>query len=247
MKQILSVVFVTMIGAIAAVAVAAGSDAFVDRFQRLDLGRWFVSDGWSNGNTWLNDWRKSQISVGPSGLTVTLDKNPASKNGYSSGEIQTREKFRYGYFEARMRAAPGSGMDTGIFTYIVPTGGRPSNEIDVEILGNNTRKAHLTYHTGKDQRGAAVDLPFDAAAGSHVFGFDWQPQYIRWYADGKLVHEETGAQLALPSAPQQLFFDLWNSNSSGSWMGLFTWPGHPITAQLSCVAVAPHYTGAPIC
>jgi beta-glucanase (GH16 family) len=192
---------------LAAAAAAAPNNAFIDRFERLDNARWTVSDGWSNGSAWLNDWRRTQVAAGPSGLTVTLDVNPASKGGYSSGEIRSHDDYRYGYFEARMKAARGSGVDTGFFTYTGPSRGQPWNEVDVEILGKDPR----------------------------------------WYVDGKLVHEETGAQLPLPNESQQVFFDMWNSNSIPDWMGRFTWPGHAITAQLQCVATSPHFTGLPLC
>jgi endo-1,3-1,4-beta-glycanase ExoK len=225
---------------------AAPGGGFVDHFAQLDSARWQASDGWSNGGVFLNDWRRSQLRTGGGGLTVTLDQNPASKNGYSSGEIQSRQVYRYGYFEARMTAAAGSGVVTGFFTYTGPPRGKPWNEVDVEILGRNTRSVQLTYHNGNDQHGLSVDLPFDAAARSHIFGFDWQPGYIRWYVDGKIVHEETGEHLPIPGEAQQIFFDVWNSNSLASWMGRFTWPGQPITAQLQCVATSPRFTG-PLC
>jgi endo-1,3-1,4-beta-glycanase ExoK len=243
MKRIL---FAAAVAVAASVASAANVPP-IERFARLDSARWIVSDGWSNGDWQVNDWRRSQISTGSSGMIVALDKNPAAKNGYSSGEIQSRNTYQYGYFETRMRAAPGSGMVSGFFTYIGPPQGHPWNEVDVEILGKNTRAVSFTYHTGKDQHATVVDLPFDSAAESHAYGFDWQPQYIRWYVDGKLVHEDSGSALPLPTEPQKIFFDMWGSNSTPDWTGKFAWPGHPITARVSCIAMAQHFTGSILC
>ena len=32
------------------------------------------------------------------------------------------------------------------------------------------------------------DLGFDASQGFHTYGFDWQPDKITWYVDGKAVY-----------------------------------------------------------
>ncbi len=236
-------------GALSAAMIAScGGDAFQDRFDRLDPTQWTASDGWSNGAWFLNDWRKSQLRTGPAGMTVIVDRNPASKGGYSSGEIQSRKLFKYGYYEVRMTAASGSGLDTSFFTYTGPVHGQPWNEVDVEILGKDTRSVQFTYHTGDQQKATTVRLPFDSASESHTYGFDWQPAYIRWYVDGKLAHAESGtAALPLPSKPQQLLFSVANSNASPGWMGSFVWPGHPITAQVRCIARADHFAGAQLC
>jgi endo-1,3-1,4-beta-glycanase ExoK len=224
----------------------AASD-FRDKFEHLDSTFWSASDGWSDGPWFLNDWRKSQLRTGSAGLTVTLDRNPASKGGYSSGAIQSRRTFRYGYFEARMTAAPGSGVDTGFFTYTGPTQGQPWNEVDVEILGKDTRAVQFTYHTGNRQKATTVKLPFDSAMGSHTYAFDWEPEHITWYVDGKSVHTENGDSLPLPNEPQKIIFNVASSNASPEWLGRFTWPGRPILAQLRCIARAEHFNGAQLC
>ena len=231
----------------ATAATAADAPPFIDKFPTApDPSRWLVSDGWSNGDWQVNDWRRSQIIANGSGLVISLDKNPASKNGYSSGEFQSRSAYRYGYFEVRMRAAAGPGIVTGFFTYIGPPQGQPWNVVDVEILGKDTHVVSLTYHVGNQQHATLVKAPFDLAEADHVYGFDWQPQFIRWYIDGHLVHEDTGDKLPLPTEPQKVFFDLWGANIP-EWTGKFVWPGRPIRTQVRCIAVAPRFTGAVLC
>lgn len=230
---------------VSAAAAASPPDTFTDQFHSIDSRRWNVSDGWSNGAWYLNDWRRSQFRpLSGGGLRVTIDKNPASKNGYSSGEIQSRNLYLYGYYEARMTAAAGSGIVTGFFTYIGAPFGRPWNEIDVEILGKDTHAVEFTYHVGQKRQTTVVRLPLNSALTSHTFGFDWQADHISWYIDGKLAHTERGdAPTDLPIEPEHIIFDVWNSNVDPAWMGLFSWPGHPITAQLTCVSHTARYEG----
>ncbi len=186
---------------------------------------------------WLNDWRKSQLRFGPSGLTVTLDRNPASARGYSSGEIQSRASYQYGYYATRLIAARGTGVITGFFTYTGPSRGKIWNEVDIEFLGKDTRAVQVTYHVGNQQKATRIPLPFDAAAESHTYSFDWQSGLIKWYVDDKEVHSEsTASGRPLPTEPQQIMFDLWNTNSMPAWAGPYNWPGHPVTAQVRCIA-----------
>jgi endo-1,3-1,4-beta-glycanase ExoK len=229
-------------------AADAATPTWVDHFTSLSASRWYVSNGWSDGSWMLNNWERSQVSTGVNGLGIALNQNPAgAAYPYSSGEIQNLTAYRYGYFEARIQAPSGGGLDTGFFTYVGATAITPWNEIDVEILGKNTHAVQLTYHNGNSQVPVTVNLPFDASTAPHLYGFDWEPGYIRWYVDGKLVLQQTGANLPLPTVPQNLIINTWASNSFAPWLGLFTWPNHPITTRVTCVAVEPQFTAQPLC
>jgi endo-1,3-1,4-beta-glycanase ExoK len=93
-----------------------------------------------------------------------------------------------------MKAPRGTGLVTGLFSCAGQEGGPRPNEIDIEVLGRNTRVAELTIHENGKATSKKVTLPFDAADGSHVYGFDWQPGHVRWSIDGQLVHAETGVR-----------------------------------------------------
>jgi endo-1,3-1,4-beta-glycanase ExoK len=236
------------LGAISAALVAqCPTDSFRDPLQHVDPSIWIIADGWSNGSSFLSDWRRGQVRTDASGMTVVLDHNPIAVRGYSSGQIQSRQSYQFGYFEAEMTAAVGSGVDTGFYTYTGPSQHTAWNEVDVEILGRNTRAVQFTYHVGNQQRATTIPLPFDSAVESHSYGFDWQPRYINWYIDGKLAHTETGATLPLPDISQQVMFDVWNSDALSGWMGHFVWPGHPITAHVRCIARSDHFSGKRLC
>ncbi|NJS15444.1 MAG: family 16 glycosylhydrolase [Sphingopyxis sp.] len=164
---------------------------FVDDLSSLDQAIWSVSDGWSNGAYMVNDWRKAQTRFGK-GLVLALEDRPGGISRYASGEVQSRDTFGHGYYEATMQAASGSGIISGFFTYTGPPFGKPWNEIDVEILGKNTRDATLSYYYNGKSLSHVVALDFDAASGLHHYAFDWQPDYIRWYIDGRLVLRSSG-------------------------------------------------------
>lgn len=224
-------------------------DPFIERFGDSSLSEhWFISDGWDNGRHMDNDWRKSQLSLDQTGLTLTLEKAPdGHPKPMVSAEVRTLPFYRYGYFEARMKVPKGSGLVTGMFTYAHIDGDVRSNEIDIEILGKDTRTLEATIHQNGKSSLKRVRLPFDSADGFHSLGFDWQPEAVRWYADGQLIFEETGPAVAGLVRPQQLIFDLWGSSELREWVGPFDQSKGPWKLEIACVAYEPAYPGRAIC
>jgi endo-1,3-1,4-beta-glycanase ExoK len=229
-------------------AAALDGVTFIERFRTLDSNRWVFSDGWDNGAWMENDWQAEQLSITPEGLAITLGMNgPGSRKLFSSGELQSRESFQYGYFEARMRVPRGEGLVTGLFTYTRPEGRSSWEEIDIEILGRNTRVMEVTYHIHGRSRQVGVDLGFDAADDFHIYAFEWTPDALRWYVDNRLVHEVTGARVQDMRRSQRFYLQLWNSAQLYQWVGLINPEEAPWVLTVSCVAQARAYRGAPLC
>lgn len=221
--------------------------AFVDTFAVVDQTRWRVSDGWSNGEWTANDWRARQITRTATGIDFTLQRQSGAEKRFTSGELQSDAGYRYGYYEVRWQVPRGSGLVSGFFTYTRPGDESTWDEIDIEILGRNTRAVQFTYWRRGQQHITTVPLPFDAAAGQHSYGFDWQPNYIRWYADGRLIHQETGQNGPLPQASQRIYLHLWNSEQLTDWLGpIMPWENN-WRLSVSCVAQAASYAGRPLC
>ncbi|GAB4363736.1 MAG: beta-glucanase [Kiloniellaceae bacterium] len=236
--------------ALIAAARAAEAPAFVDRLSLYDKALWLKSHGWANG--WeKNDtgWLADHAAVTDGRLVLRLSDAGAAGRPYASGEYQTRGFFGYGRFEARLKAAAAPGIVTGFFTYTGPSfGGDPHHEIDFEFLGKAPRQVQLNYFTdGVGGRETNIDLGFDASEDFHLYAFEWRPDAIRWYVDGRLVHEERGARGPLPSVPGKIFLHLWAGKDLDNWLGRFRYPGHPLTAEVDCVAFRPLDSAAPGC
>jgi endo-1,3-1,4-beta-glycanase ExoK len=223
-------------------------ETFTELFETLDESRWYIADRGPNGDWSSNDFRRTQTYITSEGVNVSLAGTATGHAPfYTSGEISTLQKFRYGYFEARMRVPRGSGLDTGLFTYVREGGPATWNEIDIEILGKNTRQAELTLHVGKRVATRIVKLGFDAADGFHTYAFDWKPDSVTWYVDGRNVYEERGPVALGMNRPQNFFFDLWGSETLPQWIGKLDRKGGPYTATVSCFAYAKSYKGRAIC
>lgn len=247
LTRVAAALFMLLVGCGVAQAQPQAPAAFVERFETIDPEKWIVADGWTNGEWTANDWRRSQVGLTSNGLMITLARSRGGEKRFSSGELQSQNIFRYGYFEIRMRPPRGSGLTTGFFTYSRPGAPNTWSEIDIEVIGRDTRHVQLSYFQRGEDTVTVLPLGFDAAAAEHNYAFEWTAQAIRWYVDGRLIHEETGARRPIPQAAQRLYLHLWNTEMLTDWLGpILPWEG-PWRLHVSCIAYAPQYEGRQLC
>jgi endo-1,3-1,4-beta-glycanase ExoK len=220
---------------------------FVERFRHLDQELWMVADGWSNGDYHASYFDAYQVRTGRDGLTLTLEPVQNRMKAYATGEIRTVGRYDRGYFEIDMKVPRGSGMVSGFFTYTGAAFGDPHDEIDIEILGRDTTSISLTIFKDGESQGVVLPLGFDAADDFHLYAFEWTDDYVRWYVDGELVHEETGQGVPVPVEPQVYYLHLWNSDTLTDWLGPLDASATPQTLHARCMAQAPAYEGRPLC
>ncbi len=170
-----------------------------------DASKWEYSTG---GNGWGNaelqfytDTRDNSIvKNGNLVITAKLDNGK-----WTSARLKTQYKgdWLYGYFEIRARLPEGVGTWPAV--WMLPThssyGQWPrSGEIDiVEHVGFDQDVIHATAHTKAfNHRLGTQPNRHDVVPGVskkyHVYGLEWNPQYLQWYVDGKPFHrfENTG-------------------------------------------------------
>lgn len=233
-----------------AAAAAAAESGFVDNLESHDRKLWRKSDGWANGWAKIDTgWVGRNISIAGGRMAITLTDAGASGRRFASGEYQSRGFFGYGRFEARLKSVAAPGFVTGFFTYTGPTfDGDPHDEIDFEFLGKAPTQVQLNYFTdGEGHHETTVDLGFDASQEFHTYAFEWRPDAVRWLVDGRQVHEETGARGPLPSHPGKIYLHVWAGKNLESWLGRVSYPGHPLVAEVECVAFVPLDSSDPGC
>ena len=201
----------------------AGS--FVEDFDSLDADRWYVSDGWSNGDHQNCTWSKDQVSVDGGKLELGFVKQKAGERDYECGEIQTKARYGYGTYEIRMKAGTGSGLNSAFFSYIGDADKQPHDEIDFEVLGKNPEEVQLNqYISGKGGNEKLVPVSGGAEKGYNDYAFTWEKDRIRYFVNGKLVHEVTDKS-KIPTHEQKIFMSLWGTDTLASWMGAFSYNG----------------------
>ncbi|WP_299614971.1 glycoside hydrolase family 16 protein [Pelagibius sp.] len=210
--------------------------SFVEEFDRLNEKRWYISDGWANGTYQNCLWSADQVSVGEGTLRLSFAERPSGERRYACAEVQSRQRFGHGVYEARMKAVAGSGFNTAFFTYIGPVHKQPWHEIDFEILGKDTSRVQLNHFVdGKGRNETLATLPGDAEAAFHDYAFVWEKNRLRFFVNGQLVHTVTDPQ-KLPARPMKILFSLWASETMPQWLGGFSDPGKPVSAVVARVS-----------
>ncbi|MBR6394573.1 MAG: glycoside hydrolase family 16 protein [Ruminococcus sp.] len=183
-------------------------------FRNGQPSTFMASDGWSNESVFDCFWHKENTSYKDGVLNLTIDqkrsdsKYPQSANfPYSAAEYRTTSFYHYGYYETSMQAIKNDGVVSSFFTYTGPSDNNPWDEIDIEVLGKDTTKVQLNYYTnGVGNHEFMYDLGFDASEAFHTYGFDWQPDHITWYVDGKAVYTATQN---IPSTAGKIMMNVW--------------------------------------
>ena len=124
-------------------------------------------------------------------------------------EVRTKSRYGYGVYEARLKTDAGSGLNAAFFTYVGPPEKVPHDEIDFEVLTQNTSKVDVnTYVGGKPQNGTSLDLKTQTNAGFNDYAFVWEKDRLRWYVNGELLHTATGDEFEFAKPSTSDFLQL---------------------------------------
>ncbi|MEO9129876.1 MAG: family 16 glycosylhydrolase [Sphingomonas sp.] len=226
-----------MILALAAAASVAIAPQWVEAFQKLDPARWEVQlySFPANGC----EMRADQVHVANGALSLSVTPlgkaRQASGQGAKicmAGEVGSRHFFQYGLFQVRMALPAVRG---GVSAFFLMNQWQPEKwehrEIDFEFIGNRPDEVQLTNHDfqqgGTVWKSAAtqVKLGFDFSAAPHDYAILWSPASVRWYVDGRLLHEETQY---VPHEPLQIRANIYLG--AADQPGVAAWLG-PIDAR----------------
>jgi beta-glucanase (GH16 family) len=161
---------------------------------------------------------------------------------YTSGRVDTSGKFApvYGRFEIRARLPGGKGLwpahwlypqnrdwqmerlmaqaVTNGFESLIPEQRPWYTEIDImEFLGHTNvvyGTLHYTTFEGLKKSSSGNWKPdADVRKGFHLYVLEWQPDIMRWFVDGHLIHSTSNG---IPHTPHYLIL---NTAVGGRWPG----------------------------
>jgi endo-1,3-1,4-beta-glycanase ExoK len=226
---------------------AEDSASFFEAFDRFNPGRWYIGDGWANGPHQNCTWSKKNFRVSDGALELILSKNgegdpppenPAEAREYSCAELQTHKTYGYGTYEFRASAAAGPGLVSAFFTYTGSQSQNPHDEIDFEFLGKDMQAVQLNYFAAaQGEHEFMAPLSFDASQTMANYAFEWLPDSIRWFINGKLVHEaKAEPDKPFPKTPGKIYLSLWATDTLEAWLQKFVYPGKPLVARFEWLA-----------
>lgn len=200
----------------------------------LDRQRWHVNNAIGNESLGRKPalFTPNNASVNNGNLNIVFRKETLPQKyvqlgfkDYTSAMVRTIEKGFYGYYEAR--AKPMNSAGSSAF-WLAWTGMEDNaTEIDIFEIGGKTKNAALdrsynmnahVWATPQSKEhladGSTWVSPWRLADDFHVYGFDWQPDTLRWYVDGVLVRESKNTHFYFP---MEVIFD---SEAMWKWFGV---------------------------
>ncbi len=174
-------------------------------------------------------------------------KEDKTEYNYYGAEIYSKETFKYGRFEAKMKMAYAPGCISSMFLYYNDSyvgGGKPWNELDIEVIGKDQLGFQSNIITGNSSRKVTSEqkhsLSYPVNEDYHVYVMEWTPDYVAWLVDGKEVRRtevgDSKDQIASLVENQSLRFNLWASSST-SWVGTLNSKDIPVTQYIDYVKV----------
>lgn len=186
---------------------------FSDEFNNgsLDTTKWMALDqdkGFKDGIH--RYFRKYNISENNGCLEVKYQYEGDSI--YTSGKVTTNTLFSemYGFFECRMRSVVTNGHQMA-FWMMPETGNGMSGKVldktandgaEIDIVETCRRSDKYScglhwdgYSKGHKSNGKVVKAPNLHANGMNVYGFEWNPKFLKFYYNGKVVRTMTDSIL----------------------------------------------------
>ena len=157
---------------------------------------------------------------------------------YKGAEYRTKSTFTYGRFEVRYKAASGAGQTSTFFTYheLGAEGVSAWNEIDIEILGRYRNDVQFNPITpGQVNHVYHYWVGFDPTEDYHVYAFEWTPDYVAWFIDGKEVHRQTGEHIEALDRSQKIMMNIWPP-AYQNWVGIMEAANLPFFAYYDYVS-----------
>lgn len=195
--------------------------SFVHHFGPVDDEALWLKSDFYYPNSDHPAWKADYVHFRKDRVDLELRRKRTAYKSIAGAEYQRRGFYHFGRYEVVMRAAPGSGTVSAMFTHTHEQFGDPHDEIDIEFLGKDLSKLHANYFTDGKQHGSIyIPLGFDASKEAHLYAFEWDPDEIRWYVDGRLAHRALPSDHPIPQSPGRLMVHLWSGGPDQvNWHG----------------------------
>lgn len=216
----------TITPANAATRVLVWSDEFnAPDFSPANGSKWRVTDRASTVNNELQYYTPSDVFHWGGNLVLKSERRSLGGRSYTSGRVDTKDRFTFTYGEVEIRAwvinaSNTPGTATGVWPALwllnapceaaVPcSAGNWPPEIDIgEWKGEAPTKIYMTHHYGVYPNNGYAGTTFTGPnfnTGFHDFKLVWDPNQIVWYVDGVQRYRRT---TDIPHVPMQLILNV---------------------------------------
>ncbi|MEH1014318.1 glycoside hydrolase family 16 protein [Micromonospora sp. CPCC 206060] len=140
--------------------------------------------------------RPENVTVSGGYLNINHRKESYAGKSYTAGGVVSKQRFRYGYYESRLRVADGAGWH-GAFWLMAGDGSTTysaDQRTEIDIFENDSVNPTFTHQNVHLWAGSGVKAApskngwygpacFDVRQW-HTYGVDWSETAVRFYVDG---------------------------------------------------------------
>lgn len=136
----------------------------------------------------------------------------------------------YGKISATMTTSQGAGVVTAFILM-----SDVKDEIDFEFVGVDLQHAQSNYYFQgiTDYENGGNLTASNTQSDIHTYTIDWQPDYISWSIDGKVMrtknrndtYNSTTQQYHFPQTPARIQLSLWPAGLASNGQGTIEWSG----------------------
>ena len=201
---------------------------FSDEFEgdRIDTDKW----GFRRDSKMLSTQQPENVSVSDGNLVIALRKESVRGKDFTGGGVIIRQRFVYGYYEARFKTPPAEGWHTAFWSmrhnFADEPPGLPAL-LELDFCEQDGGDPHFfsfgiinqsRYHQKKNRqswnagRWVVEDAP-DTSANFHVWSCEFTPETIRFYFDGRLTKELSSS--GFPHDEMNIWFSVIASKLKG--------------------------------
>ncbi|MFG0285189.1 MAG: family 16 glycosylhydrolase [Phycisphaerales bacterium JB039] len=183
----------------------------------LDPLKWRAEDAALEKNNEQQYYLPDEVELRDGLLILHSRERQRGRRPYTSGMVETRDRFAraFGRFEVRARLPSGQGVWPA--HWMLPASGLWPPEIDImEMLGHEPHRIHMSNHWGDWPHHAWNTGHFDGPRFDedfHTFAVEWRPGVLEWYIDGELRFR---SEQGVPAEP---FYLILNTAVGGNWPG----------------------------
>ncbi|XP_055353159.1 uncharacterized protein LOC129599053 [Paramacrobiotus metropolitanus] len=186
----------------------------------LDLTHWNSANTKSNVNGERQYYRSDNVQVSSGTLRLISRREAYGGCNFTSGLVDTRDKFSflYGEIEWRARVAADGGIQPQLWLQNpqchdgVPCNGYGppsfSPRMDGDLKPSHSPRAVVNIHNlSRTVREKMADPKQDLSNDFHMYKIVWSPNALQWLVDGKQVHSVLG-QDKVPAVAQQVVMNV---------------------------------------
>jgi beta-glucanase (GH16 family) len=157
----------------------------------------WTAENASPGHISSSRWREN-LSVKSGKLIIKNRKESRGGKQWTSGSMASKRKFKYGYYECRMRISNQSGVNNSFWFYCINPTSANGHRFEIDVIEGHYPNIDLSNihdngtktNSYSKQNSKPYYVSPNLYSKYHIFGLEWTEDCLKFYVDGKLIRTE---------------------------------------------------------